>query len=425
ILHGNQSLIKAACYREQRRLGAQNCWLGVLQKGLEEIGMGFILHEGEVVRKNVWRKVKKRLIDINRQEIEGDCRKKITLEIQTLTSINWGKETYLEWGTWDVRRGLAWLRLGVWRVNSFKDAEGQRKCPLCGEVDSWLHKLANCSAFDDLRQRFPPKGQNDPPTSKLLETELKEPPDIECIVSPQQRSSTKLRRVTAQLYPLRTNSDRRNFTLCALAKLDIKITAWMNDLVINVKKNGMGAEYVLLAVARSRKNTIECCLLPSHSGSSFARGMAYNIDEHLLLYYKFSCFSFNIKHVEQAPVDGDPKPIVVSTEKVSEREYRRVHNEVPLFRHTINRWNNQLKETGTFLDQKRRSKPSVRDESITYAYIKDIRLNDIEIDKEILKKIVFSDEAIFHVCGHVHRHNVRIRAYEYPHICIESSFSDV
>ncbi|PSN39520.1 hypothetical protein C0J52_24343, partial [Blattella germanica] len=75
ILHGNQSLIKAACYREQRRLGAQNCWLGVLQKGLDEIGMGFILHEGEVVRKNVWRKVKKRLIDINRQEIEGDAGK--------------------------------------------------------------------------------------------------------------------------------------------------------------------------------------------------------------------------------------------------------------------------------------------------------------------------------------------------------------
>ena len=172
ILHGNQSLIKAACYREQRRLGAQNCWLGVLQKGLDEIGMGFILHEGEVVRKNVWRKVKKRLIDINRQEIEGDCREKITLEIQTLTSINWGKETYLEWGTWDVRRGLAWLRLGVWRVNSFKDAEGRRTCPLCGEEDSWLHILANCSASEDLRQRYLPNRFNDSNRGVLASCEL-------------------------------------------------------------------------------------------------------------------------------------------------------------------------------------------------------------------------------------------------------------
>ncbi|GBL80724.1 hypothetical protein AVEN_225362-1 [Araneus ventricosus] len=35
-------------------------------------------------------------------------------------------------------------------------------------------------------------------------------------------------------------------------------------------------------------------------------------------------------------------------------------------------------------------------------------------DEHFLRKIVFSDEATFHVCGHVHRHNVRVRAAENP-----------
>ncbi|PSN57180.1 hypothetical protein C0J52_01459 [Blattella germanica] len=80
--------------------------------------------------------------------------------------------TYLEWGTWDVRRGLAWLRLGVWRVNSLKDTEGQRTCPLCGEDDSWLHILANCSASEDLRQRYLPNRFNDSNRGVLASCEL-------------------------------------------------------------------------------------------------------------------------------------------------------------------------------------------------------------------------------------------------------------
>lgn len=158
-----------------------------------------------------------------------------------------------------------------------------------------------------------------------------------------------------------------------------------------------------------------------------------------------------------------------------QREYRRVYNEVPPHRNNINRWDKQLKETGSLLDQKRSGRPSVSDESVdairdTYlrspkksvrACARELQLkkttvhkvlkkrlrftgyrlqllhaiketdkpkrfefasdmlNEIENDQQFLKRIVFSDEATFHVCGHVHRYNVRIWASENPHVYTE------
>ncbi|CAJ0942841.1 unnamed protein product, partial [Ranitomeya imitator] len=46
-------------------------------------------------------------------------------------------------------------------------------------------------------------------------------------------------------------------------------------------------------------------------------------------------------------------------------------------------------------------------------------LHEIDNDSRFLQKIVFSDEATFHICGHVHRHNFRIWAPEHPHAYIE------
>ncbi|PSN40327.1 hypothetical protein C0J52_22682 [Blattella germanica] len=52
------------------------------------------------------------------------------------------------------------------------DVEGRRTCPLCGEEDSWLHILANCSASEDLRQRYLPNRFNDSNRGVLASCEL-------------------------------------------------------------------------------------------------------------------------------------------------------------------------------------------------------------------------------------------------------------
>lgn len=41
------------------------------------------------------------------------------------------------------------------------------------------------------------------------------------------------------------------------------------------------------------------------------------------------------------------------------------------------------------------------------------------LDGHYLNCILFSDEAIFHVTGHVHCDNVRLWASEYPHAYVE------
>ena len=42
-------------------------------------------------------------------------------------------------------------------------------------------------------------------------------------------------------------------------------------------------------------------------------------------------------------------------------------------------------------------------------------LNSIEDDPNYLKRIVFTDEATFHVSGRVNKHNIRIWGSEIPH----------
>ena len=43
----------------------------------------------------------------------------------------------------------------------------------------------------------------------------------------------------------------------------------------------------------------------------------------------------------------------------------------------------------------------------------------IEDDEHYLKKVMFTDEACFHVSGKVNQHNVRIWGSENPHVVIE------
>jgi hypothetical protein len=43
-------------------------------------------------------------------------------------------------------------------------------------------------------------------------------------------------------------------------------------------------------------------------------------------------------------------------------------------------------------------------------------LDSIDLDVDFLEKVMFTDEATFHVSGNVHRHNVRIWGTENPHV---------
>ncbi|KAJ4445060.1 hypothetical protein ANN_06859 [Periplaneta americana] len=154
IVHGDQSLIRAVCYREQLERTDQVIWADRLHRGLEDIGMGFIIGEDCKNKRNVWRKVKKRLKDIDRQITEGECRDKVALEIQSMIKTNWGSELYL-YG--EGRLSLIWFRLGAWRALKIVNEEGARICLICGRGETSHHILSEREATEALRKQFLPE----------------------------------------------------------------------------------------------------------------------------------------------------------------------------------------------------------------------------------------------------------------------------
>ncbi|GBN44650.1 hypothetical protein AVEN_47710-1 [Araneus ventricosus] len=65
-------------------------------------------------------------------------------------------------------------------------------------------------------------------------------------------------------------------------------------------------------------------------------------------------------------------------------------------------------------------KPS--DLSIHFNFTVDM-LHHIDVDNDFLQRIIFTDEATFHVSDHVNKHNTRIWGSENPHFIIETLFA--
>ncbi|KAJ4451171.1 hypothetical protein ANN_02613 [Periplaneta americana] len=131
-------------------------WVYKLQRGLHHIGMGWVWEKGENNRRNVWRNVKMRLIDIERQEIELQCSEKSSLHLQSDLMLNWCRCDYINSCNKDSRAGLAWLRLGAWKGNKIVNEEGERLCPLCKGNDSYKHILLQCVELEHVRRKYLP-----------------------------------------------------------------------------------------------------------------------------------------------------------------------------------------------------------------------------------------------------------------------------
>lgn len=153
-----------------------------------------------------------------------------------------------------------------------------------------------------------------------------------------------------------------------------------------------------------------------------------------------------------------------------QREYRNFYNEQPPHRNNIRRWCKKFKDTGSVQDKKRSGRPPIRNESVELIHDsviqspkKSVRRRSLQLgvpkssvhkvlkkrlkltpykiqrlhamkpddnrkrydfavdtlEGNFLNRILFSDEATFHVSGHVHCHNVRIWAIENPHAYVE------
>ena len=134
VIQGEQTKLRAICYNYQSR-NVSRCWANEIRKGLEKIGMGWVWAKGRENHKNVWRKVRRRFMDINQQEIMKFCKEIKSLSLQKEIKQRWGKEPYLHVLGLQERSGLAWTRLGAWRALKFTDDSWVRVCPMCGNFE--------------------------------------------------------------------------------------------------------------------------------------------------------------------------------------------------------------------------------------------------------------------------------------------------
>lgn len=133
---------------------SKNTWLDNIRDELCKIGMQWVWLAGENNAMGVWRKVKNRLKDIERQSIEEECRNKTSLSFQNLYKTSWGKENYLIDVGIKERAGLAWFRLGGWLQFTLKNDLDLNICPLCYKIEDCFHILFECKYTANIRDKY-------------------------------------------------------------------------------------------------------------------------------------------------------------------------------------------------------------------------------------------------------------------------------
>jgi hypothetical protein len=93
---------------KQRSLEKGKNWLNKIKQELEGLGMGDIWTMGEENNRNVWRKVSKRCMDIERQNMEASMKEKRSLVFYNELKNNLEKKLYIEVCSQEARRGIGW-----------------------------------------------------------------------------------------------------------------------------------------------------------------------------------------------------------------------------------------------------------------------------------------------------------------------------
>jgi hypothetical protein len=54
---------------------------------------------------------------------------------------SWEKKLYVEACAQEVRIGIGWWKMGIWKVKGVRGNTEQGMCPMCSEEESWSHIL--------------------------------------------------------------------------------------------------------------------------------------------------------------------------------------------------------------------------------------------------------------------------------------------
>jgi hypothetical protein len=84
-----------------------------IKQELQKLGMGDIWKNREENNRNVWREVRKRCVDTERQKMEASVREKRPLVFYNDLKCNWEKKLYTEVCPQEARGGTGWWKMGI------------------------------------------------------------------------------------------------------------------------------------------------------------------------------------------------------------------------------------------------------------------------------------------------------------------------
>jgi hypothetical protein len=150
----NQELVKK-CYDWQKDNIKSDSWAKRVEEELETIGVASVWqNQYEHNNSAVYRVVKRRCDDIERQNLFSRLSEKISLVFYQEMKQEWGREEYIDCCNRNDRRGMAWWSLGIWKLRGSRKGVEIGTCPLCLGKEDTKHILLECPETKDWRMEM-------------------------------------------------------------------------------------------------------------------------------------------------------------------------------------------------------------------------------------------------------------------------------
>jgi hypothetical protein len=109
-----------------------------VKEELEKIRLGSVWqNQYEYNNSVIYRVVKGRCDDIEKQNLFSRLSEKISLVFYQEMKQEWGRKEYNDRCNSNERRGMAWWRLGIWKLRGSRKGAEKGTCPLClGKEDT-------------------------------------------------------------------------------------------------------------------------------------------------------------------------------------------------------------------------------------------------------------------------------------------------
>ncbi|KAJ4429544.1 hypothetical protein ANN_21713 [Periplaneta americana] len=150
----NDSTVMKTCIFCMKAANWKSNWLKELEREISRLGLNWLWGELGSINTTIGRIVKERANETSREDIFSNIKDLGSLKYYREVKQFWVQEEYVRLNSREERTGMAWWRLGIWRLKNRRGNVEKDKCPLCGLAEDAVHIALKCQATNDLRHSW-------------------------------------------------------------------------------------------------------------------------------------------------------------------------------------------------------------------------------------------------------------------------------